>query len=227
MEAIVERSNRQRAYRRVVGNKGAAGVDGLGVWALGDRLRQHWPTIKAKLLAGSYCPQPVRQVSIPKPNGEDHELGVPTVLDRLIQQALHQVLSPIFEPTFSTHSYGFQPGRTAHQAVRAAQRHVRGDHGWVVDPDLESFFDQVNHDLLTGRVGERVEDRRVLKLIRRYLKAGMMMDGLQSPRRAPCRRRGSPGLSAHRPRPRPTSRRIADRSRCAQRTMSRRMCSIR
>ena len=183
MEAVVERSNMQRAYQRVIRNKGAAGVDGLGVSELGDLLRQHWPTIKAKLLAGSYCPQPVRQVSIPKPNGGERKLGIPTVLDRLIQQALHQVLSPIFEPTFSAHSYGFRPGRNAHQAVRAAQRHVRGGHGWVVDLDLESFFDRVNHDLLMRRVGEKVEDRRVLKLIRRYLKAGMMVDGLQSPRR--------------------------------------------
>ena len=183
MEAALERSNMQRAYQRVVRNKGAAGVDGLGVSELGDLLRQHWPTIKAKLLAGSYCPQPVRQVSIPKPNGGERKLGIPTVLDRLIQQALHQALSPIFEPTFSKHSYGFRPGRNAHQAVRAAQRHVRGGHGWVVDLDLESFFDRVNHDLLMRRVGEKVEDRRVLKLIRRYLKAGMMVDGLQSPRR--------------------------------------------
>ena len=183
MEAAVERSNMQRAYQRVVRNKGAAGVDGLGVSELGSLLRQHWPTIKAKLLAGSYCPQPVRQVSIPKPNGGERKLGIPTALDRLIQQALHQVLSPIFEPTFSEHSYGFRPGRNAHQAVRAAQRHVRGGHGWVVDLDLESFFDRVNHDLLMRRVGEKVEDRRVLKLIRRYLKAGMMVDGLQSPRR--------------------------------------------
>ena len=183
MEAAVERSNMQRAYQRVVRNKGAAGVDGLRVSELGSLLRQHWPTIKAKLLAGSYCPQPVRQVSIPKPNGGERKLGIPTALDRLIQQALHQVLSPIFEPTFSEHSYGFRPGRNAHQAVRAAQRHVRGGHGWVVDLDLESFFDRVNHDLLMRRVGEKVEDRRVLKLIRRYLKAGMMVDGLQSPRR--------------------------------------------
>ena len=130
MEAAVERSNMQRAYQRVVRNKGAAGVDGLGVSELGDLLRQHWPTIKAKLLDGSYCPQPVRQVGIPKPNGGERMLGIPTVLDRLIQQALHQVLSPIFEPTFSEHSYGFRPGRNAHQAVRAAQQHVLGGHGW-------------------------------------------------------------------------------------------------
>ena len=183
MEAVVERLNMQRAYQRVVRNKGAAGVDGLGVSELRDLLRQHWPTIKAKLLEGRYCPQPVRQVSIPKPNGGERTLGIPTVLDRLIQQALNQVLSPIFEPTFSEHSYGFRPGRNAHQAVRAAQRHVLGGHGWVVDLDLESFFDRVNHDLLMHRVRRKVDDRRVLTLIRRYLKAGMMVDGVQSPRR--------------------------------------------
>ena len=183
MEAVVERSNMQRAYQRVVRNKGAAGVDGLGVTELGDLLRQHWPTIKAKLLEGSYCPQPVRQVRIPKPGGGERLLGIPTVLDRLIQQALHQVMSPIFEPTFSEHSYGFRPKRNAHQAIRAAQRHVLGGRGWVVDLDLESFFDRVNHDLLMQRVGEKVTDRRVRKLIRRYLKAGMMVDGLVGPRR--------------------------------------------
>lgn len=158
-------------------------MDGLGVTELGDLLRQHWPTIKAKLLEGSYCPQPVRQVRIPKPGGGERLLGIPTVLDRLIQQALHQVMSPIFEPTFSEHSYGFRPKRNAHQAIRAAQRHVLGGRGWVVDLDLESFFDRVNHDLLMQRVGEKVTDRRVRKLIRRYLKAGMMVDGLVGPRR--------------------------------------------
>ena len=187
MEAVVERSNMQRVYQRVVRNKGAAGVDGLGVSELRDLLRQHWPTIKAKLLEGRYCPQTVRQVRIPKPNGGDRKLGIPTVLDRLIQQALNQVLSPLFEPSFSEHSYGFRPGRNAHQAVRAAQRHVLEGYGWVVDLDLESFFDRVNHDLLMQRVRRKVDDRRVLTLIRRYLKAGLMVDGVQSPRR-----RGTP-----------------------------------
>jgi group II intron reverse transcriptase/maturase len=183
MELVVQRLNMQRAYNRVLRNKGAAGVDGLGVSELGDLLRQHWPTIKAKLLEGSYQPQPVRQVSIPKPNGGERKLGIPTVLDRLIQQALHQVLSPVFELTFSERSFGFRPGRSAQQAVQMAQQHVADGHDWVVDLDLDSFFDRVNHDLLLERVRREVSDRRVLKLIRKYLKVGLMMDGLVSPRR--------------------------------------------
>ena len=183
MEWVVDRPNMQRAYKRVVRNKGAAGIDGLEVSGLGDLLRHHWPTIKAKLLEGTYQPQPVRQVSIPKPNGGERKLGIPTVLDRLIQQALHQVLSPVFEPTFSERSFGFRPGRSAQQAVRSAQRHVAAGHDWVVDLDLDSFFDRVNHDLLLERVHREVWDRRVLKLIRKYLKVGLMVDGLVSPRR--------------------------------------------
>jgi group II intron reverse transcriptase/maturase len=183
MESVVSRPNMQRAYDRVLRNKGAAGVDGLSVSELGDLLRQHWPTIKAKLLEGSYQPQPVRQVSIPKPQGGVRQLGIPTVLDRLIQQALHQCLSPLFEPTFSEASFGFRPGRSAQQAVQRAQSHVRDGFGWVVDVDLEKFFDRVNHDLLMDRVRREVSDPRVLKLIRKYLKAGLMGDGLQSPRR--------------------------------------------
>jgi group II intron reverse transcriptase/maturase len=183
MEAVVSRDNMMRAYQRVLRNKGAAGVDGLGVTELKTLLKQHWPTIKAKLLEGRYQPQPVRRVSIPKPNGGERHLGIPTVLDRLIQQALHQVLSPIFEPTFSDHSYGFRPGRSAHQAVQAAQGHVAEGAGWVVDVDLEKFFDQVNHDILMSRVARQVSDRRVLRLIRKYLKVGMMIDGVVSPRR--------------------------------------------
>ncbi len=182
MEQVVDRANMQRAYKRVVQNKGAAGVDGVTVSGLSDLLRQHWPTIKVKLLEGNYQPLPVRQVSIPKPNGGERHLGIPTVLDRLIQQALHQVLSPLFEPTFSTHSYGFRPGRSAQQAVLAAQSHVASGYEWVVDLDLESFFDRVNHDLLMTRVERHVADRRVLKLIRKSLKVGMMVGGLQSPR---------------------------------------------
>jgi len=180
MEQVVDRANLQRAYQRVKRNKGAAGIDGLAVTELGDLVRQHWPTIKAKLLAGSYQPQPVRRVTTPKPNGGERELGIPTVLDRLIQQALHQVLSPIFEPTFSDHSYGFRPGRNAHQAVQVAQSYVSADHDWVVDLDLEKFFDQMNHDLVMQRVRQQVSDRRVLKLIRKYLKVGAMIDGLHS-----------------------------------------------
>ncbi len=183
MESVVSRPNMQRAYDRVLRNKGAAGVDGLTVSKLGDLLRQHWPTIKAKLLDGSYQPQPVRQVSIPKPQGGERQLGIPTVLDRLIQQALHQCLSPLFEPTFSEASFGFRPGRSAQQAVQRAQSHVQDGYDWVVDVDLEKFFDRVNHDLLMDRVRREVSDPRVLKLIRKYLKAGLMVDGLQSPRR--------------------------------------------
>ena len=183
MESVVSRPNMQRAYDRVLRNEGAAGVDGLGVSGLGDLLRQHWPTIKAKLLEGTYQPQPVRQVSIPKPNGGERQLGIPTVLDRLIQQALQQCLSPLFEPTFSEASYGFRPGRSAQQAVQRAQSHVQDGYGWVVDVDLEKFFDHVNHDLLMDRVRREVSDPRVLKLIRKYLKVGLMMDGLLSPRR--------------------------------------------
>lgn len=183
MESVVSRANMQRAYDRVLRNKGAAGVDGLGVSELGGLLRQHWPTIKAKLLEGTYQPQPVRQVSIPKPNGGERLLGIPTVLDRLIQQALHQCLSPVFEPTFSEASFGFRPGRSAQQAVQCAQSHVQDGFGWVVDVDLEKFFDHVNHDLLLDRLRRKVSDPRVLKLIRKYLKVGMMIDGLQSPRR--------------------------------------------
>lgn len=180
MEQVVDRANLQRAYQRVKRNNGVAGIDGLAVSELADLVRQHWPTIKAKLLGGSYQPQPVRRVTIPKPDGGERALGIPTVLDRLIQQALHQVLSPLFEPTFSEHSYGFRPGRSAHQAVTAAQAYVSAGHGWVVDLDLEKFFDQVNHQLLMQRVRQRVADRRVLKLIQRYLKVGVMIDGLHS-----------------------------------------------
>jgi group II intron reverse transcriptase/maturase len=180
MEQVVDRANLQRAYQRVLRNKGAAGIDGLPVSALGDLLRQHWPTIKAKLLAGTYQPQPVRRVMIPKPNGGERALGIPTVLDRFIQQALHQVLSPLFEPTFSDHSYGFRPRRSAHQAVKAACAYVSQGHHWVVDLDLERFFDRVNHELLMHRVRRQVSDRRVLKLIGKFLKVGAMIDGLHS-----------------------------------------------
>lgn len=183
MEAIVERGNMQRAYARVLRNKGAAGVDGLGVMELKAQLQQHWPTIKAKLLEGRYVPQSVLRVSIPKPEGGERHLGIPTVVDRLIQQALNQVLSPIFEPSFSDHSYGFRPGRSAHQAVQAAQGYIADGATWVVDMDLEKFFDQVNHDVLMSRVSRQLSDRRVLRLIRRYLAAGMMTDGVISPRR--------------------------------------------
>jgi group II intron reverse transcriptase/maturase len=182
MDAVVERGNLMLAYQRVVANKGAAGVDQLAVSALKDHLKQHWPTIRTRLLAGEYQPQPVRRVDIPKPQGGVRTLGIPTVVDRLLQQALHQVLQPIFEPTFSEASHGFRPGRNAHQAVRQARQYVAQGKRWVVDMDLEQFFDRVNHDLLMSQLATRIGDARVLKLIRRYLEAGMMADGLVQPR---------------------------------------------
>jgi RNA-directed DNA polymerase len=182
MEAVVERGNLMLAYQRVVKNKGAAGVDALTVNELKDHLKRHWPTIRARLLEGSYQPQAVRGVDIPKPQGGIRTLGIPTVVDRLIQQALHQVLQPIFEPTFSEASYGFRPGRSAHQALRQARAHVASGKQWVVDIDLEKFFDRVNHDILMGKLAQKIIDARVLKLIRKYLQAGMMSDGLVQPR---------------------------------------------
>jgi group II intron reverse transcriptase/maturase len=184
MEVVVERENMRRAYRRVVSNKGAAGVDGMSVEALEDYLKEHWPRIKTELLAGRYQPASVLKVEIPKPRGKGMRLlGIPTTLDRLIQQALHQVLSPVFDPRFSESSYGFRYGRSTHQAVLQARRYVREGRRWVVDLDLEKFFDRVNHDILMSRLARRIRDRRVLGLIRRYLQAGMMSGGLVSPRR--------------------------------------------
>ena len=182
MDAVCERGNLWLAYGRVVKNKGAAGVDGIGVAEFKDHLKPHWPTIKAKLLAGSYQPSPVRRVDIPKPQGGVRTLGIPTLSDRLIQQALHQVLSPIFEAGFSESSYGFRPGRNAHQAVKAARQYVVEGRRVVVDMDLEKCFDRVNHDLLMEKLSKKIDDGRVLRLIRRYLEAGMMADGLISPR---------------------------------------------
>jgi RNA-directed DNA polymerase len=182
MERVVERSNMRLAYQRVVENKGAPGVDEMPVSELKDWLAVHWPSVKKTLLEGRYLPQPVRRVDIPKPTGGMRTLGVPTVVDRLIQQALHQALQPLFEPTFSEHSYGFRPGRSAHEAVRRAQAYIREGKRWVVDIDLEKFFDRVNHDVLLARVARAVSDARVLKLIRRFLEAGMMREGLVAPR---------------------------------------------
>ncbi len=182
MEEVVERSNLQLAYQRVVKNKGAPGVDDVTVTEFKDWLKRNWPSVKTALLEGRYLPRPVRRVDIPKPSGGMRTLGVPTVVDRLIQQALHQVLQPLFEPTFSEGSFGFRPGRGAHQAVRQAQGYIREGKRWVVDIDLEKFFDRVNHDVLMARVARQVSDARVLRLIRRFLQAGMMSEGLVEPR---------------------------------------------
>jgi RNA-directed DNA polymerase len=182
MEAAVERSNMLCAYERVVKNEGAPGVDGLTVAELKPWLKAHWTKVRQALLAGEYMPSAVRRVDIPKPQGGVRTLGIPTVLDRLIQQALHQVLQPLFDPEFSESSYGFRAGRNAHQAVKAARSHVAEGKRWVVDIDLEKFFDRVNHDVLMGRVARRVKDERVLKLIRRYLEAGLMEGGVASAR---------------------------------------------
>lgn len=183
MEEVLRRENLIRAHARVVHNGGAAGVDRMTVDALMSYCREHWARIREALLQGTYLPQPVRRVEIPKPGGTGmRTLGIPTVLDRLIQQALLQVLQPIFDPTFSDGSFGFRPRRSAHDAVRRARSHIAAGHRWVVDLDLEKFFDRVNHDVLMARVARRVKDKRVLLLIRRYLQAGMMSGGLVSPR---------------------------------------------
>jgi len=187
MEAVIERSNVWSAYQKVVRNGGAPGVDGLTVGSFKDWLKMYWPRVRAALLDGSYLPSAVRAVDIPKPSGGVRTLGIPTVLDRLIQQALLQVLQPLVEPTFSASSYGFRPGRSAHQAVRAAKHYVQSGRTWVVDMDLEKFFDRVNHDILMSRVVRHVDDERVLKLIRRYLEAGLMRDGVET-----VRDRGTP-----------------------------------
>ena len=184
MSAIVDRDNMWRALRAVERNRGGAGVDGMSWEQLRPWLKDHWPEIKEQLLAGTYRPEAVRKVQIPKPGGEGQRtLGIPTVLDRLIQQAVAQVLVPVFDPTFSESSYGFRPGRSAHQAVKTMRDHVRSGRRWVVDMDLEKFFDHVNHDVLMARVRRKVRDKRVLRLIRRYLQAGMMDGGLIEPRR--------------------------------------------
>jgi group II intron reverse transcriptase/maturase len=182
MDAVCERSNLMLAYQRVVKNKGAAGVDGIGCAEFKDHLKQHWPTIKAKLLTGHYMPSPVRRMDIPKPQGGVRTLGIPTLTDRMIQQALHQVLSPIFEADFSESSYGFRPGKNAHQAIKAAKQYVAEGRRVVVDMDLEKFFDRVNHDLLMEKLSKKIGDGRVHRLIRRYLEAGMMAEGIISPR---------------------------------------------
>jgi RNA-directed DNA polymerase len=182
MEEVLRPGNLKAAYERVVRNGGAGGVDGRTVDDLKEQLRADWPRIREQLLGGSYEPSPVRKVEIPKPGGGVRTLGIPTVMDRMIQQALSQVLTPIFDPTFSEDSYGFRPGRSTHQAVLRAKEHIEAGYRWVVDLDLETFFDTVNHDVLMARVKRRMKDKRVLRLIGRYLRAGMMEGGLMSPR---------------------------------------------
>jgi len=181
MEAVVERENLKKALAQVKRNKGAAGVDGMTVGELPDYLKEHWPAIRAQLLDGTYKPQPVRRVEMPKASGGTRLLGIPTVLDRLIQQAVMQVLQADWDGTFSETSFGFRPKRSAHQAVERAQAYIASGYAVVVDIDLEKFFDRVNHDVLMGLVAKRVADKRILKLIRASLNAGVMEGGLVSP----------------------------------------------
>lgn len=176
---MVDRLNIERAAKRVMRKKGAPGIDGMTVEELPGWLREQWPGVREQLLAGRYEPSPVRRVMIPKRGGGERKLGIPTVIDRLIQQALLLVLQPLIDPTFSDHSYGFRPGRSAHGAVSQMRDYVSEGRVWVVDIDLEKFFDRVNHDILMGRLAKRIEDREVLRVIRRYLDAGVMVDGIK------------------------------------------------
>jgi RNA-directed DNA polymerase len=181
MEEIVERENLKEALRRVKANKGGPGVDGVTFGQLEDHLKQHWPAIREQLLSGTYKPQPVKRVVIPKPDGGVRKLGIPTVLDRFIQQAVMQVLQQRWDPEFSDHSYGFRPRKSAHQAIAKAQQYIAAGCSWVVDLDLEKFFDRVNHDRLMAQIAKRVDDKRLLKLIRAFLSAGVMENGLLGP----------------------------------------------
>jgi len=178
MERVVERSNARAALKRVRQNKGSSGVDGMSVDELPAHLVKNWEEIRERLLTGAYQPQTVREVEIPKSDGGVRKLGIPTVLDRFIQQSILQVLQPMFDPTFSQHSHGFRPGRSAHNAVCEAQQYIQAGKRVVVDVDLEKFFDRVNHDVLMGRLERRIGDRRMLGLIRRYLTAGIMAQGV-------------------------------------------------
>jgi RNA-directed DNA polymerase len=182
MEQVVERGNAKAALRRVKQNHGSPGIDGMTVGELPAHLVKNWESLREQLLTGTYQPQPVRRQAIPKAGGGVRELGIPTVLDRFIQQCILQVLQPQFDPTFSEHSFGFRPGRRAHDAVREAQRYVQEGRWWVVDVDLEKFFDRVNHDVLMGRLAQRIADRRMLGLIRRYLEAGILAGGVTKER---------------------------------------------
>ncbi|MNL02386.1 Group II intron-encoded protein LtrA [compost metagenome] len=178
LERAFARANLKRAWKRVKANKGAAGVDGLDIEQTAEHLLSQWAAIREQLLSGVYRPSPVRRVVIPKPDGGERELGIPTVTDRLIQQALLQVLQPLLDPTFSEHSYGFRPGRCAQDAVLAAQRHVSSGRKVVVDVDLEKFFDRVDHDILIDRLRKRIADRAVIRLVRAYLDAGTLINGV-------------------------------------------------
>lgn len=177
MEEVVRKENLKKALKRVCANKGSPGIDGRTLGELKEYLKTHWPNIREQLLSGQYNPQPVKQVLIPKPGGGIRMLGIPTALDRFIQEALLQVLSPIYDPEFSPHSYGFRPGRNAHQAVRQAKKYIEEGYEWVVDIDLEKCFDLINHDTLMGRIAKRISDKRILRLIRRYLQVGIMVHG--------------------------------------------------
>lgn len=181
MEEVCDRENLKRALRRVKSNKGSPGIDGMTVGELPGHLKQHWPRVREQLLSGTYEPQPVKRVEIPKPDGGVRKLGIPTVLDRFIQQAVMQVLQGRWDRTFSEHSHGFRPGRSAHQAVKKAQQYVREGRRWVVDLDLEKFFDRVNHDRLMKAVSLRVADKRMFRLIGAFLKVGVLENGLVSP----------------------------------------------
>src|SRR5258706_9003306 len=181
MEEVCERENRREALKRVRANKGSPGLDGMTVDELPEYLEQHWPAIREQLLSGTYEPKPVKRVEIPKPEGGMRKLGIPTVLDRFVQQAVQQVLQKQWDPTFSENSYGFRPGRSAKQAVAQAQRYIAEGYGWVVDFDLEKFFDPVNHDKLMGAIAKRVGDKRLLSIIRAMLNVGLMENGLVSP----------------------------------------------
>lgn len=178
MERILSRGNLLSALKRVERNKGTHGVDGMSVQNLRKHILEQWESMKMELLEGTYEPQPVRRVEIPKPNGGVRLLGIPTVTDRLIQQAIAQVLTSLYDPTFSNHSYGFRPNRSAHDAVRKAKGYIQEGNRWVIDIDLEKFFDRVNHDRLMGTLAKRIKDKRLLKLIRKYLKSGIMIDGI-------------------------------------------------
>ncbi len=181
MKPLLSRENLLSALHRVEENKGSHGVDGMSVKTLRDHIKQNWQTIRESLENGTYEPSPVRRVEIPKPNGGTRLLGIPTVTDRFIQQAITQILTPLFDPGFSEHSYGFRPNRRGHDAVRKARQFMQDDYRIVVDIDLEKFFDRVNHDRLMARLAERVTDKTLLKLIRKYLQSGVLVNGLVKP----------------------------------------------